>query len=287
MKKKYVISLITCISTIFLAIIIGGSGFCGYLLYMKKVKPVKAFEIATDTIGNYETVKFDIEMNVLYKIDFYGENAILNQTLNSEFSGYGEIDIKNEEMFLDVDMKTKGMKMNLKEIIIDEMLYMKIGSQDWVELSLSEIEESSQTYDIEEIKSEQIWASLDKEQEYEYEGIEVINENETYKYNIKLDREATYDFTNNLAKSFAAGLNAGYGDELLSDEDDINISEIKYAVWVDKSNDLPMKEQVNIDEVSFEINGYGTLIMKDIEMTYIYTSFNEEVDIEKPKIQVF
>ena len=284
MKKKYIVSLITCIFTVFLIVVIGVSGFVGYQLYLNKVKPVRAFEDSTETMNNYQTAKFDLEMNAVYRIDFKGENSIYNRTINSEFSGYGEMDINEEKMYLDVDMKVTGMKIKMKEIILDETVYLKVGNEDWVVTSLSEIQDSSQAYNIEEIKSEQIWSSLDKDHEYEYKGIEIVNDKEAYNYSLELSRDAMNDFATNLARSFAIGLNAGFGGELSIEEDDINISGIEYEVWVEKSTNLPIKEEITIEEISLEIDDFGTLFVEDIDMSYIYTSFNEEVNIEKPNI---
>lgn len=280
MKKKYIISLVTCSFTVILVSILGGAGYLGYTLYMKKVQPVNAFKKATETISDYETAKFDIEIEAKYIMD--SNESVYNQSIQADFKGFGELDIKKQEMKLDVDMIYAGEKINMKEILVDEVLYVKMGDEDWNEVALDDLEGEDMAYDIEDVKSDQIWARLSSDYDFDYKGMETINGKEAYNYSIELDRKETYDFAERMAESMGLGFSTAGGEESSFNEDDIDVSGIEYEVWVEKSTNMPIKEEIRIDEIKIEIFGWGYMKIKDVKMDYLYTSFNEEVDIEKP-----
>jgi len=277
--KKIIIPVV--ILLFFSCIVVSAIGG-GYLYYQSKA-PARAYDKATSQMKNLKTAEFDMDMTADYEIKFVSPYDSANKEYDLKSNGEGIVDYENEKMKLEMNTSVLGQNSTVNVIIIKDKVYIKSSPSDkYEEYTMETLKEMNVTATtLEDLEKTQIWGMVTDEWKYKYIEEEEIDGVEMYKYEVTISEKEKSDYIDYFKESLIKGMNST-GSVLEIDEDDIEVEDITYYVWVRKDNSMPYKEELTMGKVTIDFGEYGKMYVTDIINKSVYKSVNEEVKIEKP-----
>lgn len=282
--KKQLVPLVICGVVVCLALLLAGGSYAGYKIYQSTVKPANAFKAAAEEMKDYNTAEFEMDMTATYEFDMDGELAAMNQEIEATFEGKGVIDIDNQKMQMDLDMKMMGMNISVKQVIDGDTAYMKMGDEPFQKVTLDELSSDGSGMSLDDVQEQQMWSDLAEDIEYEFIEEDTIDGEEVYYYDVKLTEKDVEKFTDSLLESFVDGFNTGSGGTFELEDDDVSLEGMSYSVWIKKGDSSPVREKLVIENITVNLEGFGKLYVKDVVVEYKYLKLNEAVEIEVPEL---
>lgn len=268
--------------TFFTVFTVLGAIILGWFGYMRFVKPVKAYESALDIMKSYRSASFEIlyGMDIKMEITDYG-----TENIDMYIEGDGAIDIDENQLYMELTMEIMDEEVTITEVIDSEDMYIKIDDEDYQKISLAELEQFG-GMSFEDMMDNQLWDEIPPERAYEYKGEEVIDGKDAYVFQLSLIEDDIENITEAFNKDFVEAMNTASGGALDLSEEDVSIGEIKYTQWIDKSDSMPIKEKIVIDEISVSLGEFGSVSMNNLDIEITYSDVNQPVEIEVPEVQL-
>jgi hypothetical protein len=265
MKKKLLMPLIAVVGILGLVVVVVG----GYLGYTKFFRPVQAYQKAAETIQDFESAEYDMVTDYTVSVKEMGMD------MDMHLEGEGKIDVKNEEMQMDMFIEFMGEKIDASQVVVGDMMYMKIADQPYQKMNMQEALGQG-GMSVEQFNENQIWSQY-ADVDMEYLGKEELNGKEYYAYSLEVSGDAMDELIKNMMDNL--------GDQNSQAEiEDIEIDNVNLKTWVDPENSMPYKEKVKISEATFSAGEpVGEMVM-DMTMEITYTNVNEPVNIEAPEM---
>lgn len=125
--KKYVVTAIALV--VLITLVGGGTGV--WYWFTNFVKPVQAFESANNSMQEFSTAEFTMDVKMDLNIELSEEYDGESTTGSNELTGDGKIDIEQENLYVSLNGKTTFDGVS-EDIILEEVL---IGSDFYVKLT--------------------------------------------------------------------------------------------------------------------------------------------------------
>jgi hypothetical protein len=285
-KKKILIGtgIFTIISVIILSTI-GGI----FVLFnpLGEVSAEETFKNSQDVMKDVKSYTSELEMEMTIDMKTqYGENeSEVKTTADVKFE---QLDDNQIRLYMDQDVETMGMNVEVIQVIDGRDLYIKLENQDWEKYNLDDENDTNSlggsvatTYD--QLLDQQFLNQIEEFQQLEVMGSEEIDGIDTYKYKVT-NYDAVVDamsdqLTGSLVENYK---NAG----IEINEEDINfqVDSMDSYIWIEKETGYPVKQEVSNYNFSMKIKDILEADYKDVYIYMDFENINEEVNIEVPSV---
>jgi hypothetical protein len=265
MKKSAILKIAVLVGFIGM-LVVGAAGYFGYVRFLK---PVLAFQKATEVMKEFETAEFEMTA------DYTAEFPDINMNLDMVMEGTGKINVPAEELQMDMVLSLMGESVEFTEVISDGEIYIKMGDEPFQKTSMDEAL-GDMGMSIDDFEENQMWSQY-PDAEMEYLGVEEIDGKKYYTYKLDISGNSLDEFVDNVMKSMSQGTSE-------VSIDDVEIESVEVKTWVDAKTSMPYKEEVEVKNARFQAGQpVGEMVM-DMVMEMTYFNVNEPVEIEVPEV---